>query len=56
MKKVVSVLLILLMLCGCGGAKEYSSHLDKVKDTKELVIATEGLWEPWTYTDDNGNL
>lgn len=56
MKKLLTVLILMLMLVGCGGQKEYASHLDKVKETNKLIIATEGLWEPWTYLDENNKL
>lgn len=56
MKKLLTLLLVLLMVCGCSSEKTYASHLDKVKETKELVIATEGMWEPWTYKDESGKL
>lgn len=56
MKKLLVVLLAVLMLCACSKTKEYSSHLEKVQSEGKIVIATEGMWEPWTYVDGNGNL
>lgn len=56
MKKTFILLMSILMLVGCSGNKEYNTHLEKVQSTKEIVIATEGLWEPWTYLDENGKL
>ena len=56
MKKILVVLMAVLLLCGCSKTKEYASHLDKIKDEGKLVIASEGMWEPWTYADENGEL
>ena len=56
MKKILMILLAVLMLCACSKTKEYDSHLDKIKAEGKVIIATEGMWEPWTYVDDNGEL
>ncbi len=56
MKKLLIVLAALLLLAGCASKKEYASHLEKVQSEGKVVIATEGMWEPWTYMDENGNL
>ena len=56
MKKLLVVLLAVLMLCGCSRTKEFASHMDKIQSEGKVVIATEGMWEPWTYVDENGEL
>ena len=57
MKKLLVVLLSLLMLAGCGKKEvAYNSHLEKIQGEGKLVIATEGMWAPWTYEDEDGNL
>lgn len=37
-----------------GGGKQ--DQLARIQEKGEIVIATEGTWAPWTYTDENGNL
>ena len=57
MKKFVSLLLALMMALGMTAlAEESKDHLARIQEKGEIVIATEGTWAPWTYTDENGNL
>lgn len=56
MKKLLVLIMALFMLCACTKTKEYGSHLEKVQEEGKLVIASEGMWEPWTYVDEQGNL
>ena len=57
MKKFVSLLLTLMMALGMTAlAEESKDQLARIQEKGEIVIATEGTWAPWTYTDENGNL
>ncbi|MBR2578125.1 MAG: transporter substrate-binding domain-containing protein [Erysipelotrichaceae bacterium] len=56
MKRLFVAMLALMLLCGCSQTKEYASHMDKIRADGKVVIATEGMWEPWTYVDENGDL
>ena len=57
MKKFVSLLLALMMALGMTAlAEESKDQLARIQEKGEIVIATEGTWAPWTYTDENGNL
>lgn len=56
MKKILVLLTVLLILTACTKTKEYNSHLEKIQSEGQIVIATEGMWEPWTYVDENGEL
>lgn len=49
MKKVLA-LLVLLLLVGCS-PKIDGGSLKDIKERGYIVIATEGLWSPWTYHD-----
>ena len=57
MKKFVSLLLALMMALGMTAlAEESKDQLARIQEKGEIVIATEGTWAPWTYTDENGTL
>ena len=57
MKKFVSLLLTLMMALGMTAlAEESKDQLARIQEKGEIVIATEGTWAPWTYTDENGTL
>ena len=56
MRKLLTLIMAVLMLCGCSRTKEYATHMEKVQGEGKLVVASEGMWEPWTYTDKNGEL
>jgi len=49
------VLVLLLVLAGCGG-KKYASTLDKIRDRGVLVVGTEPEFPPFESLDANGNL
>ena len=50
-------LLTLMMALGMTAlAEESKDQLARIQEKGEIVIATEGTWAPWTYTDENGNL
>lgn len=57
MKKFVSLLLALMLALGMTAlAEESKDQLARIQEKGEIVIATEGTWAPWTYTDENGTL
>ena len=57
MKKFASLLLALMMALGMTAlAEESKDQLARIQEKGEIVIATEGTWAPWTYTDENGDL
>ena len=47
--------LALLLLLSCGETNEYDSTLDKVLDTKVLVVGTEPEFKPFESKDADGN-
>ena len=57
--KKISLLLVILMLVasisGCSSDKkqEEKDLLAQIKEKGTIVIATEGMWKPWTYHDDD---
>ncbi len=57
MKKITSLLLALVMLLTITAmAESDKDQLARIQEKGEIVIATEGTWAPWTYTDENGTL
>ncbi|MDO4377706.1 MAG: transporter substrate-binding domain-containing protein [Erysipelotrichia bacterium] len=62
MKKInllLATLLLLASLCGCKSSTQQDDNknlLEKIKEKGTIVIATEGMWKPWTYHDDNDKL
>ncbi|MBQ4241126.1 MAG: transporter substrate-binding domain-containing protein [Oscillospiraceae bacterium] len=58
-KKIKSLFLVLLVLslafslASCGKKKDL---LETIKERGYIIIATEGVWSPWTYHDDSGKL
>ena len=58
MKKWTCALLALLLaVCAMGVAcAEEGDLLARIQQKGEIVIATEGAWQPWTYHDENDEL
>ena len=61
MKKIITVLLSLLILCACSGSGEKpvegpKSELDLIKEKGKITVAMEGTWQPFTYHNDQGEL
>ena len=53
--RVFTLLLGLLLLAACGDTKKYDSALDKVIETKVLVVGTEPEFKPFESKDADGN-
>ena len=59
MKKIITILLVLLALCACGSKNETAgekSALETIKEKGKITVAMEGTWQPFTYHDENGDL
>ncbi len=61
MKKIITVLLTLFVLCACSGGSEKpvegsKSELDLIKEKGKIIVAMEGTWQPFTYHNDQGEL
>ena len=57
MKRIASFLLGIVCFSLSACYKPASKDLlDQVKIRGELVIAMEGVWEPWNYHDEHGEL
>ena len=57
MKKILCSLVVLTLVLGLtAAAMAEGDMLARIQEKGEIVIATEGTWAPWTYTDENGNL
>ena len=57
MKKLTALVmaLVLMMTAGLALAEE-QDVLAKIKEKGKIVIAMEGVWQPWTYHDETGAL
>ncbi|MHC4955222.1 MAG: transporter substrate-binding domain-containing protein [Planctomycetota bacterium] len=53
--RALAILLSLFACIACGETKNYDSALDKVLDTKELVVGTEPEFKPFESKDADGN-
>ena len=64
---ILSLVLILVTFAGCSGTDQSSGGnngaegdgkdlLARIRESGELIIATEGAWSPWTYHDESGEL
>ena len=57
MKKAIALLTALMLLAVVGaGLAEGQDTLAKVLERGTLTIAMEGVWQPWTYHDENNVL
>lgn len=58
--RAACVLICGLLLAGCSQSGEKTSAsgdlLSQIKERGELVVAMEGMWSPWTYHDESGEL
>ena len=60
-KRLLALLLCLAalaVLAGCGKAEapQPADRLAAIQQRGSIIIATEGVWSPWTYHDDSGKL
>ncbi len=57
MKKALAILTALvLLLTAVAALADGEDTLAKIRERGTLVIAMEGVWQPWTYHDAQGNL
>ncbi len=63
MKKVIALLLALVMclaLVACSGGEgeptPAANQLEAVKSAGKLIVASEGVWAPWTYHNEEDEL
>ena len=57
MKKWIAWMMVLVLAAAAGfAAAEGDDTLAKIKARGKLIIAMEGVWQPWTYHDGDGNL
>jgi len=60
MKKIVKILIplffIVTVFAGCGKKEENLSTIEKVKQTKKLVVGIEEGYPPMEFRDENKNL
>ncbi|MBP0986461.1 MAG: transporter substrate-binding domain-containing protein [Oscillospiraceae bacterium] len=55
-KSLFAVLLILSLAFSLGSCGKKKDLLETIQDRGYIIIATEGVWSPWTYHDESGNL
>lgn len=57
MKKLLCALVALVMTLGLATAcAEESDLLKQIQERGEIVVATEGMWAPWTFHDEQDQL
>jgi len=58
MKKMIAMLMALLMALTAVSAfaEAAPDRLAKIRENGKLVVAMEGVWQPWTYHDETGAL
>lgn len=57
MKKLTAWVIALMMILTAGlSLAEEQDTLAKILEKGKIVIAMEGVWQPWTYHDENGKL
>lgn len=60
MKKINLLLVVLMLMTALFGCQkqdeEEKTLLEKINEKGTIVIATEGMWKPWTYHDENNEL
>lgn len=56
MKKLIAIVLTLILAASFAALAEEADLLARIQERGTIVIATEGVWEPWTYHDEDGVL
>ena len=58
MKKMIALLMALLMALTAAAAfaETAPDRLARIRESGKLVVAMEGVWQPWTYHDETGKL
>jgi len=57
-KRLVCLLLAMVMMVVFAGCKKTTAadQLAKIKAAGKIIVAMEGVWAPWTYHDETGEL
>jgi len=55
MKKIITLLLCLFVICGCSSEAK-GGDLADIKKRGYITIAMEGNWQPYTYYDEDNKL
>ena len=53
MKKLIAIALTLIFAASFAAIAESDDLLARIQARGTIIIATEGVWEPWTYHDEN---
>ncbi len=53
---VVMVICMLAAFAGCTAEQPSGDRLSRIKAKKEITIACEGTWAPWSFHDEDDNL
>ncbi|MCQ2437891.1 MAG: transporter substrate-binding domain-containing protein [Clostridia bacterium] len=56
MKKIVVSMLLIVAILSMSFACAEADHLARIQAAGKIVIATEGMWSPWTYHDESDAL
>ena len=55
-KSLLAVMLILSLAFTLGSCGKKKDLLETIQERGYIIIATEGVWSPWTYHDESGKL
>ena len=55
-KSLLAVMLILSLALTLGSCGKKKDLLETIQERGYIIIATEGVWSPWTYHDESGKL
>ncbi len=56
MKRLFSVVFVLVLVLAVAAAAEGNDHLKEIQSRGFLIVGTEGTWSPYTYHDEDDQL